>query len=329
LLLTAGDLVSLAPRLNPSGDPEGMQVPAPTRELGAMLKGGRVYTPAADAAWAAYVSYGAYGDGSVDAQRAFAATLTPNFGMLAGIHEAGGYDPFRPRPSAAMLQQAVAPLQRGGSARAPLLSLAGVQVLAQQGGDPLVSTQLRPIGANRTTRFYWNADPALRARVMYDVRREPDPTMQRLRLGAPGIDPAVTGFVASPASSEPRAQRPHGWAGLKETGPNEITVEAGTSAPGLLVIADTAAPGWRARRNSTATTWVLVDGAFRGIWLPAGRSQVRMTYAPMSVRLGIFLMLTGLAGLGALTLSSNRIAGSLRPTGLASGTGDQRRRDGA
>ena len=62
---------------------------------------------------------------------------------------------------------------------------------------------------------------------------------------------------------------------------------------GMLVLADTAFPGWRATVNGQPARIYEPYGAMRGVALPAGRHIVEMTYRPLSVMLGAALSLIG------------------------------------
>lgn len=67
---------------------------------------------------------------------------------------------------------------------------------------------------------------------------------------------------------------------------NEMELEVTTSSPGLVIVADRYAPGWRAAvRPDSATMWrdaelLLVNGRMRGVWLSDGTYRVRMVYRP-------------------------------------------------
>ncbi|MBL7648068.1 MAG: YfhO family protein [Candidatus Hydrogenedentes bacterium] len=78
----------------------------------------------------------------------------------------------------------------------------------------------------------------------------------------------------------------------------EVEITADTTRPGILVLADTFAPGWHAYVNGAREPILKVNGMFRGVYLPAGKHNVTFTYAPLSVTLG--LLTSGLALIGCL-----------------------------
>ena len=59
-----------------------------------------------------------------------------------------------------------------------------------------------------------------------------------------------------------------------------------SASGGVLVLSELFYPGWEARVNGVSEPISEVDGGLRGIPIPAGESQVRVDYAPQTVRLG-------------------------------------------
>jgi hypothetical protein len=81
---------------------------------------------------------------------------------------------------------------------------------------------------------------------------------------------------------------------------NGLEIDVESEAAGLLVVSDTYWPGWVATVNGKEAQIHKVNRAVRGIRVPAGRSDVRMSYRPASVRIGIAISLTTLVLLGIL-----------------------------
>jgi uncharacterized membrane protein YfhO len=57
-----------------------------------------------------------------------------------------------------------------------------------------------------------------------------------------------------------------------------VTLEARLGTPGVLVLTDTWHPAWKVAVNGKAAYCARVDGAFRGVLLPAGKSKISFTY---------------------------------------------------
>ena len=80
---------------------------------------------------------------------------------------------------------------------------------------------------------------------------------------------------------------------VRPESPESLTVNVDTDNGGVLVVADTYAPGWRAYVDGERAPLLKVNGMFRGVFVRSGSHVVRFSYAPVSVTLG--LMLSGAA----------------------------------
>ena len=80
----------------------------------------------------------------------------------------------------------------------------------------------------------------------------------------------------------------------------------------MLLLTDSAYPGWSASVDGRASPIYVADGLFRAVHVPAGSHEVRFVFAPRSYEYGRLLSLAGLAllvGLGGylwLTGRENR-----------------------
>ena len=80
--------------------------------------------------------------------------------------------------------------------------------------------------------------------------------------------------------------------------PDEVRVEALLPRPGFLLLLDTYFPGWTASVNGQTTRIYRADYNFRAVSLPAGKSTIRFSYRPKSLRLGLALSTMSLLALG-------------------------------
>ena len=74
---------------------------------------------------------------------------------------------------------------------------------------------------------------------------------------------------------------------------SQIALMTETSCVGLLVIADTYYPGWRATVDGRPAKIIEVNGAQRGVVIDAGIHKVEMSYRPTSVIAGAILTALG------------------------------------
>jgi len=73
----------------------------------------------------------------------------------------------------------------------------------------------------------------------------------------------------------------------------EVVVQTRSQVEALLVLSDTAHPGWQATVDGVPTAIYTTNVLFRGVRVPAGEHEVRFVYAPVSWRRG--LLLSGIA----------------------------------
>ncbi len=76
---------------------------------------------------------------------------------------------------------------------------------------------------------------------------------------------------------------------------DSVELTAQLDQPGLLVLADQFYPGWEATVDGQPKPIVCADGALRGVFLPAGRHEVRFVFRPAPFRTGVRLALGALA----------------------------------
>ena len=92
-------------------------------------------------------------------------------------------------------------------------------------------------------------------------------------------------------------------------------IEADMRTPGVVVLADTWDPGWRATLDGQPVAVLRANHMLRGIEVPEGRHVVEMIYWPASLQRGLFGAAIGIAilmvwgsTLGVVRLRSSRRA---------------------
>jgi hypothetical protein len=120
------------------------------------------------------------------------------------------------------------------------------------------------------------------------------------------FDAYRTALLESPleAPLQPNAKEDLDQVVIRSYDANRIEVEAQARSRALLVMSEMYYPGWKAEVDGATVTIHKVDGALRGIVVPAGNSRVVLHYAPRSVALGASLSLLAFIGVlvfGAVT----------------------------
>lgn len=123
-------------------------------------------------------------------------------------------------------------------------------------------------------------DPVGRAHMLHDVQAVRNFQAGLLSPDAPPvIEEAAFGLAAR--------QGLPGRALLEDTfRPTRFSVNVYRTDPGVLRLADTYYPGWRARVDGALVPIFPVDGAFRGVHVPTGAREVEFRYGPASFQWG-------------------------------------------
>jgi hypothetical protein len=210
--------------------------------------------------------------------------------------------------------------------RSPLIDLAAVRFLITPvertpAGPNLNGDAHLPLAyADRWVRIYENTAALPRVRLVHRVV----PAQNRVDAGialraAAGtathaaesalattaiIEPDAAGSYPPPVS-EPGAasERVHI---IDDGDPDRLVLSADLVAPGLLVIADTYYPGWRAWVDGEETPIYPANLLFRAVHLAAGTHTVVLRYQPLSFRLGMAVSAAAWLALGALWWSGGR-----------------------
>jgi hypothetical protein len=89
--------------------------------------------------------------------------------------------------------------------------------------------------------------------------------------------------------------------------PERVVVRTQANGQRVLVLTDSAYPGWQATLDGTPVPILTVNLLFRGVIVPAGNHEVVFAYAPASWRIGLILSTVGIVILAAgLILSTRR-----------------------
>jgi hypothetical protein len=87
---------------------------------------------------------------------------------------------------------------------------------------------------------------------------------------------------------------------------NAMALKVHSGSGGLLVLSEMYYPGWRATVNGRSAEIVRVDGALRGIQVPAGQSTVELAFTSGSFRLGAGISLATLLFMLSLWILSRQ-----------------------
>lgn len=150
--------------------------------------------------------------------------------------------------------------------------------------------------------IYENARALPRAWLASDARAlDEAATLKAIRGGSlpdgSRWEPLRTALVESepPAGLVPTGAR--GSASVTRYEANRVDVKTEADAPSILVLAENHYPGWRAYVDGESAGVLRVDYNLRGVFVPAGKHEVRFVYRPKSALIGLAVSLLTAAAL--------------------------------
>lgn len=222
-----------------------------------------LYLPEAEyeAKFGVFLDFSDFHTGDTARWQALRASLLPNLGMLDGVPSASNFDPLQVGVHTALLERIDA-----------LPAEQQVEWLRRLNAGLLLTTAPRSdlvqVGTAGAITAYAVPDPFPRAFVG-QCRQDGD-----VRL----CDPAADGEVQ-----------------IQWNEAEKVEVRVWADQAQTLVLTDTDYPGWEATVDGEPVSIERVNGAFRGVAVPAGAHTVTFVYRPVSLRVGAVLSGLGLA----------------------------------
>lgn len=230
--------------------------------------------------------------------RAVRASGLPNLNMLDEIPALNNFDPLQPR----YYQRYIAIIEALDQQAAPLLHAAGVSRV--YGPSPLTGSEreIAPLTTHAQGFAYlvpdaaWYADDQALEQALQDPAWDPAQTV--LLIGTP------------PAAAAPERTSGTGTVSVREQTPTQLRYTVETDAPAYLVLAHAWYPGWESRINGRRVPLERANLMFQAVRVPAGHSDVALTYRLNYWTPAVLITLTGI-GAAALLIAAGR---RTRPT---------------
>jgi hypothetical protein len=165
---------------------------------------------------------------------------------------------------------------------------------------------MNPVFSDEATGFTVFEVPGALARAYFvdNLVVEPDAAGQWLTLQDPVFDPSRSAIVSADLGLAAVPDSVGSEVTLQQYTPDDMSWTVTTEAPRLLVISEVYYPGgWTATVDGSLAEIVPVNYLLRGVVVPAGTHDVRLTFSPTGRRAGL-LISWGATGLvyGVLTL---------------------------
>jgi hypothetical protein len=227
----------------------------------------------------------------------------PRLGLATGTRVLQDYEPLSSRRLGRYLYAAGGETPPADPAAAPFTGAVAGTVLAAPAlldaaavtGIVLPAAQAAPAGARwqaagtvRDFRVWRNPAALPRAYVVTGVRQAESDEAALALMVAPGFDPSreVVLAGAGPDAAPGAASRPVRAQAIVADEPEHVRVRLDAPAPGVLVVTDAYAPGWRASVDGVERPLRLANAFGRGVRVGPGDRQVDFTYHPPGLWLG-------------------------------------------
>jgi hypothetical protein len=171
----------------------------------------------------------------------------------------------------------------------PLLRMLNTGVLGSL--SEIKNANLQPAGQAANLHLYRVPDPLPRFFLVPAVRRSSSEDETFRLLAQSSFNPAEEAIVEGISSD--RTGLAQGKVQVRQYEPERIELTVETEGPAFFATSEPSYPGWEAQVNGKSQPVLMTNGAFRGLELPKGKSEIVMTYRPAHLRLAIALTLLG------------------------------------
>ncbi|HFQ93967.1 MAG TPA: hypothetical protein ENK32_08165, partial [Anaerolineae bacterium] len=152
------------------------------------------------------------------------------------------------------------------------------------------------------------------ARLVNQVEVIPNTEQATARVHQPDFDPTATAILAEEVSCQTAGDAALGTAVVEERQNGYWRIRTDSPAPALLVLSETAYPGWQVTIDGEQVEWQKAYTAVRAVCVPAGEHLVEWMYAPSVYKIGGLISLAALALLlvSLVKLRPDRFSKSVR-----------------
>ena len=233
-----------------------------------------------------------------------ANTLSNDYDMVYGLHDARGYDP--PQPGYRYLhlwqlanpgQIAVEPFQI--PALSPLglkvMSVLGVRyVIDEPAAPPITALQSSIVYQGRDATIYQNSMSAPQVLIPHTVLKVPTERDVLRTIACQTFEPTTDAIVESgqPGVATLPLSSNGGVATVVNAHNANVTLRASLPRPGLVMLDDAMAAGWTVTVDGRPRPALLVDDVMRGVSVPAGSHVIIWRYTVPGLRLGFVISLS-------------------------------------
>jgi hypothetical protein len=187
--------------------------------------------------------------------------------------------------------------------RATTYDILGVEHILSHGQLEETFTQgdrpLTLVSSSDSVWIYRRARVLPIARMVYQIEIVGDSHAAVGRIHSPEFDPTSTAIVsAQPPCQIGVVPKESGTARITKSEPGHWLIETESSVPALLVLSETAYPGWKASIDGQQVTWFTAYSLIRAVCVPAGKHQVEWVFDPVTYKVGAAITIVSLVACG-------------------------------
>ena len=214
-----------------------------------------------------------------------------NGAMQVGLNSVFGYDSLEPANHIALASSVPDPRSSAYDVMAARYVIAPNELNQYNDGE----RPLTLLKQNGSAWIYERSRTFPVARLVYAAEVIADNEEAISRLHQTDFDPETIAILGEtqPCSINPPESNP-GTADILEKGPGYWKIDINSEAPGLLLLAENAYPGWRVEINGRQVESLTAYTSIRAVCVPAGNHEVVWRYVPRIYQIGGFITLLAL-----------------------------------
>lgn len=162
---------------------------------------------------------------------------------------------------------------------------------------------LRLLGNTERVWVYQRGRTLPLARLVTQAEIIPDAAQAIARVHQPDFDPATTAILEEQPDCALEGGDAAGTAAVSERSHGYWQIQTDSPTPALLILSETAYPGWRVFVDGVEQDWQTAYTAVRATCVPAGDHVLEWHYQPRSYMVGGLLSLLGLILVGTAVLA--------------------------
>ncbi len=216
-----------------------------------------------------------------------------NGAMQVGLNSVFGYDSLEPAEHIALASSVPDPRSSAYDVLAARYVIAPTELKDFDDGERPLSL----VAQQGAAWVYERARPMGVARLVYDYEIITDAAQAVQRVHEPDFDPARSAILSSDPACALDGGQGTGMAAIIESAPGLWLLETSSDSPAILVLAETAYPGWQVEIDGQAVDALTAYTTLKAVCVPAGTHEVVWRYAPTIYQVG-----------GAVTLAAVLLA---------------------